>query len=308
MEHQRLNMIAVSYTILLSLFLSKSQYVNSTLIENDPTLNMTSPLRETMRDKHRGIAITVQVLDHTSHYFQHKFAGFEALTGAKITQSIVYTDTWYEQLESDLNLEKGLVDAYALFGNWIPSLASKGKFMELTSEVERSDIDWGDILPAIRNGVSIFQKKIYAIPIDGDVIMSLYRTDLVEGVGLPPIRTWKDVRIISEYYEGKDINGDGVADFPICIATAEKSISHTMFWSVAASFLQTQGTSQGSFFNPDNMEPISADPKFLEVLEYYKFLVEHSHFRENPNGVPWQTTLDDIDRCILYFNYPGPIR
>jgi multiple sugar transport system substrate-binding protein len=261
-----------------------------------------------MTGLHEGVTITVQVVDFAEEYFDHKFAGFEELTGAKIIKSIVRLDTWYQQLEADLNLEKGLVDAYMLFGNWIPSLASMGKFMELTQEVKREGLDWGDILPAIRNGVSIFNKKIYSIPIDGDVIMSLYRKDLVDDVGLPPIRNWDDVRYIANYYDGKDINGDGVPDFPICIPTAEISISHSIFWAVASSFLQTQGTSQGTFFNPDTMDPISSKPEFVEILDYYKFLVQNSHFREYPNGVDWETVAGDIDRCVLYFSYAGSIR
>jgi multiple sugar transport system substrate-binding protein len=261
-----------------------------------------------MTGLHEGVTITVQVVDFAEEYFDHKFAGFEELTGAKIIKSIVRLDTWYQQLEADLNLEKGLVDAYMLFGNWIPSLASMGKFMELTQEVKREGLDWGDILPAIRNGVSIFNKKIYSIPIDGDVIMSLYRKDLVDDVGLPPIRNWDDARYIANYYDGKDINGDGVPDFPICIPTAEISISHSIFWAVASSFLQTQGTSQGTFFNPDTMDPISSKPEFVEILDYYKFLVQNSHFREYPNGVDWETVAGDIDRCVLYFSYAGSIR
>ena len=277
-------------------------------INDDPNFNVTSPLRESMSGMHEGVTINVQIIDFAEEYFDHKFAGFEMLTGAELTKSVVRLDTWYQQLEADLTLEKGLVDAYILFGNWIPSLASTCKFMELTNEVGRDGFDWDDILPAIRNGVSLFNKKIYSIPMDGDVIMSLYRKDLLEDLGLPPIRNWDDVRYIVEHYEGKDINGDGVPDFPICIPTAEKSISHSIFWSVASSFLQTQGTSQGTFFHPDTMDPISSTPMFLEVLDYYKFLVQNSHFRENPNGVDWETVAGDLDRCVLYFSYAGSIR
>jgi len=138
----------------------------------------------------------------------------------------------------------------------------------------------------------------------------LYRKDLVEDVGLPTPRSWDDIMTILAYYDGKDINGDGVPDFGNCFSTAEDDIADKMFWAVAASFVQTRGTSQGIFFDPETMEPVSSSPEFIEVLEVYDNLVQHSPFAVNNTGVTWQSNrkLFNEKRCVLFYNYPGPIK
>ena len=121
----------------------------------------------------------------------------------------------------------------------------------------------------------------------------LYRKDLVEDIGLPTPRTWDDVLEILEYYDNKDINGDGVPDYGNCFATAEDNIGGESFWAVAGSFLQTLGTSSGIFFDPDTMEPISSyrQEDFIKILQLYKKLVQHSPFRDDPSGVRWQEAI-----------------
>lgn len=119
-------------------------------------------------------------------------------------------------------------------------------------------------MPAVRNGVATYKKKVFAVPIDGDVILMLYRRDLVEDVGLPTPNTWDDVLEILDYYKDKDgLYGN-------CLPTAQNDISGEIFFSIASSFLQTKGTSEGVFFDPDTMEPGMFSPP-LEIV----FCVPH---------------------------------
>ena len=156
----------------------------------------------------------------------------------------------------------------------------------------------------------MYKQNIYAIPLDGDVIYMLYRKDLVEDIGLPTPRSWDDVALILDYYEGKDIDGDGVPDYGNCFSTAENDIADKMFWAIASSFLQTRGTSQGTFFDPETMDPISNSIEFIHVLEVYKHLVLHSPFVDNPEGVGWMENreLFNQKKCVLFYNFPGPIK
>lgn len=283
----------------------------------DPYADTSTPLREYMRGQHEGVTISVLVLDFTKDFFLTKFRNFEKLTGAKIKPIITSQSTWYDDVLSDIKYQDpGFIDLYQSFGNWIPQFADLGGLMDITQQINNVvGLDWFDLMPAVRNGVATYNKKVFAVPIDGDVILMLYRKDLVEDIGLPTPNTWDDVLEILEYYEKKennDINGDGIPDYGNCFSTAENDIAGEMFWSIASSFLQTKGTSQGVFFDPDTMTPISShrNDDFIQVLELYKKLVKSSPFRDDMSGVGWQANLQEFEagRCVLWYNYPGPTR
>src|SRR6266487_2493166 len=82
----------------------------------------------------------------------------------------------------------------------------------------------------------------------------------------------------SELYDKKDLNGDGKADYGSCIAKKRSAQSYWMFLAIAGSFLQTQGTSQGSFFDNETMKPLVNNPAFAAALDVYK--------RTTPYGPP----------------------
>lgn len=283
---------------------------------NTPSIRAetSTPLREIMRNSHTNVTINIQILSHAKEFFLDKIRDFEELTGAIVTPRESAASAWYDDVRYDiLSKDVGFIDAYASFGNWIPQFADMGGLMDITDEVVgKAGLDWFDIMPAVRNGVAEYNGKTFAVPLDGDVILMLYRKDLVEDVGLPTPGTWDDVLEILEYYDKKDINGDGVPDYGNCFATAEDNIGGESFWAVAASFLQTLGTSSGIFFDPDTMEPMSSyrQEDFIQILELYKKLVQHSPFRDDPSGVGWQENLAAFQegRCVLWYNYLGPTR
>jgi ABC-type sugar transport system, periplasmic component len=213
----------------------------------DPYANTSTPLRETMRGRHWGVTINVQLLDFQSTFMQEKFRNFEALTGATIQEVYSSQNTWYDDVSDDIkNNYPGFIDVYASFGNWIPQFADMGGLMDLSDSIFKAvGLDWFDIMPAVRFGSATYKQKVFAIPVDGDVVYMMYRKDLVEDVGLPTPISWDDVSTILEYYEDRDINGDGIPDFGNCFSTAENGIADKIFWAIASSFLQTRGTHKG---------------------------------------------------------------
>ena len=274
-------------------------------------------------------------------YMDIKIQGFQQLTGATINVVKASTPiTWYQDVNTDIQ-GLGSIDLYSIFGNWIPTMAEKGHgLLDISQNVrEQVGLDWFDIMPAVRSGVATYKKRVYGIPVDGDVIIMLYRTDLVEDVGLPTPNSWDDVLKIIDYYADQDINGDGAADYANCFSTKSKEIASAIFWAIASSFLQTKGvdikhahlshqylnnniqylilirsffkgTSQGAFFDPETFDPISAThDKFGDLLEVYKKLVQQSPFRDN-GETGWQDTLQLFQegRCVLWYNYPGPTK
>ncbi len=267
-----------------------------------------------MRGRHEGVTINALVLDFTQDFFLTKFRNFEKLTGAKVEPIITSQSSWYDDVLSDIKYQDpGFIDLYQSFGNWIPQFAGLGGLLDITDHIrDQVGLDWFDVMPAVRNGVATYNKRVFAIPIDGDAILMLYRKDLVEDIGLPTPNTWDDVLEILEYYENKDINGDGVPDYGNCFSTAVNDIAGEIFYSVASSFLQTKGTSQGVFFDPETMTPVSShrEDEFVQILEVYEKLVKSSPFRDNMSGVNWQSNLQEFEagRCVLWYNYPGPTR
>ena len=282
----------------------------------DPYAEDSTPLRESIRGKHTNVDISIMLLDFQSCFMQEKIRNFENLTGASVNQVFSTQATWYQDVYEDIvNYDHGFIDLYASFGNWVPYFAELGGFKDISDEIINQAVgeDWLDIMPAVRTGVATYNGKIYAVPLDGDVIYMIYRTDLVEGRGLPTPRSWKDVVDILDYYgkeENADFTNDTIADYGNCFATAENDISNKMFWAIASSVLQTQGTSQGAFFDAETMDPISSSDNFQDVLLMVNKLVQNSPFRDDQSGVDWQKTrsLFNEGRCVLFYNYPGPIK
>ena len=302
--------ITTVIAIVLGSFLTSAS--GEEAIITDPYANISTPLREIMRNRHSGVTINVHLLAFQSRFMREKFKNYELLTGATIKEVVSTQAAWYDDVIDDIkNRDIGFIDLYATFGNWIPQFAEMGGLKDISEEMLNTvGEDWFDIMPAVRSGVATYKQKVYAVPLDGDVIVMLYRKDLVEDVGLPTPRSWQDVLDILEYYQGKDIDGDGVADFGNCFPTAQRDIADKMFWAVASSFLQTLGTSQGTFFHPITMEPTSSTPGFIEVLEVYDKLVQHSPFHVNNTGVDWASSMDYFNqgRCVLWYNTLGPTK
>mmetsp|Transcript_2561 Transcript_2561/g.4800 ORF Transcript_2561/g.4800 Transcript_2561/m.4800 type:complete len:860 (-) Transcript_2561:460-3039(-) len=306
-----LEVLALRFLVSLLLVISFENAVTLSIFL-DPYADTSTPLRETMRDRHRGVTINVQLLDFQSSFMIEKFRNFEALTGATVQEVYSTQATWYDDVSDDIkNNNQGFIDVYASFGNWIPQFADMGGLMDLSDDILNAvGLDWFDIMPAVRMGSATYKGKVFAVPLDGDVIYMVYRKDLVEDVGLPTPVSWDDVKTILEYYRDKDINGDGIPDFGNCFSTAENDIADKIFWAIASSFLQTRGTSQGTFFDPITMDPASSTPEFQDVLHVYRHLVNHSPFIVNQTGVTWEETrtMFNQGRCVLFYNFPGPIK
>ena len=103
--------------------------------------------------------------------------------------------------------------------------------------------------PFFRDFSATYKGKVYTIPLDGDFQMVYYRSDLLQQDGLQPPATWDDYLAIAKEYHGQDLNGDGKPDYGSCIAKKRNAQSYWFITSVAGDFIQTQGTSQGVFFD-----------------------------------------------------------
>ena len=101
-----------------------------------------------------------------------------------------------------------------------------------------------------------FAGDTYMLTLDGDFQMVYYRSDLFAEAGIAAPETWQDYIAAAKALHGQDMNGDGSPDYGSCISKKRNAQAYWMILSVASGFLQSQGTSQGIFFNADTMEPL----------------------------------------------------
>ncbi|GFP26056.1 multiple sugar transport system substrate-binding protein, partial [Candidatus Hakubella thermalkaliphila] len=184
-------------------------------------------------------------------------------------------------------------DAFVFAPQWMGDYIVPGYLEDLTDRVAADEaLEWADIAPFFRDFSATYQGRIYTIPLDGDFQMVYYRTDLLEQEGLNPPKTWDDYLSIAKTFHGKDLNDDGEPDYGSAISKKRGAQAYWAIWSVAAAFLQSQGTAQGSFFDTETLEPLVNNEAFAAVLEIYKETTKY--------GPPDELVLDVGDTRGLF--------
>ncbi|UCH25392.1 MAG: extracellular solute-binding protein [Trueperaceae bacterium] len=224
---------------------------------------------------------------------QRRSPDFEALTGAKMNVVTVPFSDLYQQILTDVATNTNSFDGFVFAPQWMVDYIVPGFLEDLTDRVAAdSDLLWQDVAPFFRDFSSTFEGQIYTIPLDGDFQMVYYRTDVLEENGLEAPATWDDYINIAGSVDGQDMNGDGEPDFGSCIAKKRNAQSYWMITSVWGAFIQSQGTSQGAFFNTDTMEPLVNNAAFESALDVYLATTEF--------GPPDELNLDVGDTRGLF--------
>src|SRR3989475_1081281 len=241
---------------------------------------------------------------------QRRAPDFEQATGAKVQIiTVPYTDL-YQKLLTDFATKANSYDATVFDPQWMGDYVPPGYLEDLSDRVKNdSAIQWNDIAPFFRDFSATFKGKIYTIPLDGDFQMVYYRTDLLQKDGLKAPETWNDYISIAQHFQGKDLNGDGKADYGSCMAMKRSAQSYWMIISIAAAFLQSQGTKQGTFFSTDNMQPLMNNPAMAKALGIYKTLSKLGPPDQLNNDVGDSRGLFVTGRCALSLDWGdiGPL-
>ena len=64
--------------------------------------------------------------------------------------------------------------------------------------------------------------------------MVYYRTDVLKELGLQPPKTWEEYLEVAAAANGKDMNGDGEADYGSCMFKKRNAQSYFAIMSIAA--------------------------------------------------------------------------
>jgi multiple sugar transport system substrate-binding protein len=251
---------------------------------------------------HEGVEVTVLTFTgpQIAEPLQRRAPDFARATGAKVNVVTVPFADLYDKTLTDLATQTNSYDAFVFDPQWMGDYVPPGYLEDITDRVKGDQtLKWDDIAPFFRDFSASYKGRTYTIPLDGDFQMAYYRTDLLKKDGLKPPVTWDDYLAIAQRYQGKDLNGDGKGDYGSCIAKKRSAQSYWMAWSVAGSYLQSGGTSQGSFFDVDSMKPLVNNEAFAAALDVYKKTTQYAPPDELNLDVGDTRGLFTSGRCAL---------
>jgi multiple sugar transport system substrate-binding protein len=203
---------------------------------------------------------------------QRRGKEFEAKTGAKINVTLVPFGDLYQKILTDMSTKTNSFDVFVFDPQWMADFVTAGYLEPLDDRIKADkQLQWDDIGAFFRDFSATFNGKIYTIPLDGDFLMAYYRTDILNDLGMDPPNTWDDyIKIAKAVSDKKLTTPDGKPVYGSCIAKQRGNQSYWFITSVAAPFIQSQGTGQGAFFDTETMKPLIDNEGFARALDIYK--------------------------------------
>jgi multiple sugar transport system substrate-binding protein len=206
---------------------------------------------------------------------------FEAATGASLNLVRVPGSALFANLMSDLVNRTGKYDAAIAAAFWLGELVTGGYIMSYDKyyndpRFPKWDIE--DVLPAPRSLLSYAGKK-YMVANDHDGQVMYYRRDLLAdpqhqaafkqkyGYALGVPKTWDEFRDVAEYFDGKDLNGDGVPDHGLVLPLAPDAQGMFHFMSFSAPFVIGPDNPKLYWFDPQSMKPQLDSPGHVRALK-----------------------------------------
>src|SRR5258708_4005937 len=235
---------------------------------------------------------------------QRRAPEFKKLTGADITIATVPNADLYNTILKDQSTGTNAYQGFVLYPQWLGDFASAGYMQPLDDYIKADkDIQWDDVEPFQRNVSTAYGGKTYVVPLDGDCLMVYYRTDVLEKNKLQPPKTWDDYLAVAKAVNGQDMAGDGKPSYGSCISKARNQQSYWWLWSIAAPYLQTQGTSQGAFFDPATMQPLVKNDGFIKALDIMKETGKYGPPDESTQNVGDSRALFTSGHCALSLDW-----
>jgi multiple sugar transport system substrate-binding protein len=252
--------------------------------------------------------VTVNVVTFTgpqiAEPLQRRAPDFQKLTGATVNVITVPFSDLYQKVLTDFATGTNSYDAAVFAPQWMVDYIEPGYLEDLTAKVKADTaLKWDDIGTFFRDFSATYSGKVYTIPLDGDFQMVYYRSDLLKEAGMSAPKTWDDYLAIAKAFQGKDLDGDGKPDYGSCIAKKRAAQSYWMVLSVAGGFLQSKGTSQGLFFDTDNMNPLVNNDAFKKALTIYAETTKYAPADEINLDVGDTRGLFTTGRCALTIDW-----
>lgn len=109
----------------------------------------------------------------------------------------------------------GVYHGYIVQAPWLPAV--QDGLENLSPLIARTQaLNWLDINSMSRQSVS-FDNTVRALPLDVDYVAIGWRQDVFDAHGKSPPETLEELAELSEYFNGRDHNGDGAPDWGFCL-------------------------------------------------------------------------------------------
>jgi multiple sugar transport system substrate-binding protein len=251
---------------------------------------------------------TINVLTFTgpqiAEPLQRHAPEFAKLTGADVKVVTVPFNELYQKILTDISTGTNAYQAFVFDPQWMGDFVTPGYLEDITDKVKSDPvIKWDDIGAFFRDFSATYQGKVYTIPLDGDFHMVYYRKDILDKDGVKPPATWDDYLAIAKQYQGKDLNGDGKADYGSCISKKRGAQAYWWITSIAGPYIQAKGTTEGAFFNTNDMTPLVKNEAFARALDIYKESTKYGPPDESNLDVGATRGLFTSGRCALSMDW-----
>jgi multiple sugar transport system substrate-binding protein len=206
---------------------------------------------------------------------------FEAATGASLQIVQVASLDLFDNFYSDVANGVGKYDALLASAWWLGELVAGDHIISYDRYYKDPRFpkwDIGDVLPAPRSLLSYGGKK-YMVAHDHDGQVMYYRRDLLAdplhqkafaqkyGYALDVPRTWAQFRDVAEYFDGRDLIGDGTPAHGLTLALKAGNQGMFHYMSLSAPFVIGPGNPKLYWFDPHSMKPLIESPGHVRALE-----------------------------------------
>jgi len=213
---------------------------------------------------------------------------FEAATGAHLEIVEKPLDEHFAYLITDLTTGAGKYDASLAGAWWLGDLVTQEfiiPYDKYYGDPRFPQWDIADVLPGPRTLLTYGGHK-YMVAHDHDGQVMYYRRDLLSdplhraafqtryGYPLDVPQTWDQFRNVAEYFDGKDLNGDGEPDdgLTMHLCVGWQGMFH--FISFSAPFVIGPENPALYWFDPQTMRPLLDSPGHIRALATMVDLVQ----------------------------------
>jgi sorbitol/mannitol transport system substrate-binding protein len=195
-----------------------------------------------------------------------------------------------QRVTTDIATKGGQFDVLTIGTYEVPIWAKKSWLVPLDNL--GADYDTGDLIPKIRDAVSV-SGKLYAAPFYGESSMTMYRTDLFEKAGLkmPDSPTWDFV-----IDAAKKLTDKNAGVYGICLRGKAG-------WGENMAFLTAMSNSYGARWFDEKWEPQFNTPEWKKTLSTYVDLMkEAGPPGASSNGFNENLALFDAGKCAMWID------
>src|SRR6201988_2696747 len=210
---------------------------------------------------------------------------FTAETGIGMKFEFVPWTSYADRFLNELNSKGKLCDLIIGDSQWIGGSAENGHYVKLNDFFDKNGIKMSDFVEATVVGYSEWPKNTpnyWALPAMGDSVGWAYRKDWFTrpalqaefkkkyGHDLVPPKTWAEFKQISEFFQGRDIDGKKV--YGAYIFTERGSEGITMG---VTNVLYPYGFKYDDPKNPYPMQGLVNSPDAIKGFKYSKSLYKY---------------------------------